>query len=426
MGTLTEEIFSRRLGRPVQAGEIVVAPVDYAMAHDVTGPLAIEAFRKLEVPLWDPERVIMVFDHILPANTVASAGLHKIVRDFADEYGVTHVFQEGICHQLMVEKGFIRPGGIVVGADSHSTTYGALGCFSAGFGSTDIAVTFATGKTWFRVPETIRINLRGALPPGIFPKDLALKVIRMLGAEGANYLAVEWGGEAVEAMSVDERLTLANLTVDFGGKAGLCEPDEHTRAYLGEAEVFDLHPIAPVYRSVIEVDAEKLEPQIACPPAIDNVQDLSAVEGTELDEVFVGSCANGRIEDLAIVAGYFKGKQVHSRTRTIVVPASKQIYMEALARGYIQTFMEAGALVMNAGCGPCLGRQHGVLGPGERALSTSNRNYAGRMGSAQAEIYLANPAVAAASALAGAIADPRLLPLPALPKKVWELVGGRN
>jgi 3-isopropylmalate/(R)-2-methylmalate dehydratase large subunit/methanogen homoaconitase large subunit len=227
-------------------------------------------------------------------------------------------------------------------------------------------------------------------------------------------------------MSIDERLTLANLTVDFGGKAGLCEPDEHTRAYLGEAEVLDLHPIAPVYRSVIEVDAERLEPQIACPPAIENVQDLSAVEGTELDEVFVGSCANGRIEDLAIVAGYFKGKQVHPRTRTIVVPASKQIYMEALARGYIQTFMEAGALVMNAGCGPCLGRQHGVLGPGERALSTSNRNYAGRMGSAQAEIYLANPAVAAASALAGMIADPRRLPLPDLSKRVWELVGVRN
>src|SRR5438270_12531 len=313
MGTLTEEIFSRRLGRDVHAGEIVVAPVDYAMAHDVTGPLAIEAFRHLEVPLWDPERVILVFDHILPANTVASAGLHKLVRDFATEYGVTHVFQEGICHQLMVEKGFIRPGGIVVGADSHSTTYGALGCFAAGFGSTDIAVTFATGRTWFRVPETIRINLRGALPPGIFPKDLALQVIRRLGAEGANYLAVEWGGEAVEAMSVDERLTLANLTVDFGGKAGLCEPDEQTRRYLGDAEVTDLHPVRPDYRLVLEVDAETLEPQIACPPAIDNVQDLSSVVGTQLDEVFVGSCANGRIEDLAIVAGYFPGRRRHPR-----------------------------------------------------------------------------------------------------------------
>ena len=422
MGTLTEEIFSRRLGRNVAAGEIVVAPVDYAMAHDVTGPLAIEAFRQLETPLWDPERVIFVFDHILPANTVAAAGLHRQVREFAAEYGVRHVFQEGICHQLMVEKGFIRPGGIVVGADSHSTTYGALGCFSAGFGSTDIAVTFATGRTWFRIPHTIRINLRGALPPGVFPKDLALKVIRRLGAEGANYLAVEWGGEAVEAMSVDDRLTLANLTVDFGGKAGLCEPDEHTREYLGEAQVVDLHPVRPDYLQVLEVDAESLEPQIACPPAIDNVKDLSDVEGRHLDEVFVGSCTNGRIEDLAIVAAYLKGHQVHPQTRTIVVPASRKVYMEALARGYIQTFMEAGALVMNAGCGPCLGRQHGVLGPGERALSTSNRNYAGRMGSAQAEIYLANPAVAAASALAGEIADPRLItPHPVPPPQ-----GGRE
>src|SRR5207249_10929343 len=208
----------------------------------------------------------------------------------------------------MVEKGFIRPGGIVVGADSHSTTYGALGCFAAGFGSTDIAVTFATGRTWFRVPETIRINLRGALPPGIFPKDLALQVIRRLGAEGANYLAVEWGGEAVEAMSVDERLTLANLTVDFGGKAGLCEPDEQTRRYLGDAEVADLHPVRPDYREVPEVDAETLEPQIACPPAIDNVQDLSVVEATQLDEVSVGSCANGRSEDVVFLAGCCQGR----------------------------------------------------------------------------------------------------------------------
>ena len=407
MDTLTEEIFSRRLGRRVQAGDVVVAPVDYAMAHDVTGPLAIEAFRTLNAPLWDPERVILVFDHILPANTVAAAGLHRMIRDFADEFGVPNVFQEGICHQVMVERGYARPGGIIVGADSHSTTYGALGCFSAGMGSTDIAVTFATGKTWFRVPETIRIELRGGLPPGVLAKDLALQVIRRLGAEGANYLAVEWGGEAVAAMTIAQRLTLANLTVDFGGKAGLCEPDEATRAYLGEAEVSDLRPIRPAYRELVEVDAQRLEPQVACPPAIDNVQDLSAVEGIALDEVFVGSCTNGRLEDLAIVAGYFQGRQVSPRTRTIVVPASKEVYLQALAAGYIRTFMEAGAIVMNAGCGPCLGRQHGVLGPGERALSTSNRNYAGRMGSPQAEIYLANPAVAAASALAGAIADPR-------------------
>ncbi len=407
MGTLTEEIFSRRLGRRVTAGQIVVSPVDYAMAHDVTGPLAIEAFRKLEVPVWDPDRVILVFDHILPANTVAAAGLHKMIREFAAEQGIRNLFQEGICHQVIVDKGFARPGGIIVGADSHSTTYGALACFAAGMGSTDIAVTFATGKTWFRIPETIRINIHGRLPAGVYPKDVALQVIRKLGAEGANYLAVEWGDEAVARMTMDQRLTLANLTVDFGGKAGLIEPDAVTRDYLGGGEIEDVHPHQPSYRQVMDVDAERIEPQVACPPAIDNVKDLSEVEGVELDEVFVGSCTNGRLEDLAIVAGYLAGRQVHPRTRTMIVPASKQVYLDALSAGYIETFLRAGAIVMNAGCGPCLGRQHGVLAPGERALSTSNRNYPGRMGSPQAEIYLASPAVAAASALAGAIADPR-------------------
>ncbi|HEY8677463.1 MAG TPA: 3-isopropylmalate dehydratase large subunit [Candidatus Dormibacteraeota bacterium] len=407
MGTLTEEIFSRRLGRRVRAGDTVVAPVDYVMGHDVTTPLAIEAFREMDMPLWDPERVILVFDHILPANTVVAAGMHKQIREFAQEFGITHVFQEGICHLLVVEKGFARPGGLLVGADSHSTTYGALGCFSAGMGSTDVGVIFATGKTWFKIPQTIRIELLGQLRPGVYAKDLALRIIKQLGAEGANYLAVEWGGEAVRRMTMDQRLTLTNLTVDFGGKAGLIEPDVVTRDYLGETDVADLHPHNPDYLQRIELDVEQVEPQIACPPAIDNVKDLSAVEGLELDEVFIGSCANGRLEDLAIVAGYLKGRQVHPRTRTMVVPGSRAIYLEALKAGYIESFMEAGAIVMNAGCGPCLGRQHGVLAPGERALSTSNRNYPGRMGSAEAEIYLASPAVAAASALAGAIADPR-------------------
>ena len=408
MGTLTEEIFSRRLGRTVHAGEIVVAPVDYAMAHDVTGPLAIEAFRKLEVPLWDPERVIMVFDHILPANTVAAAGLHKIVRDFADEFGVTHVFQEGICHQLMVEKGFIRPGGIVVGADSHSTTYGALGCFSAGFGSTDIAVTFATGKTWFRVPETIRINLHGLLHAGIYPKDLALQVIRRLGAEGANYLAVEWGGETVQRMSLDQRLTLANLSADMGGKAGLCEVDDTTLRGTSPIEGVPIpRPRAPRYAETLHIDVSGLQPQVAMPPAADNVHDIADVAGTPIDEVYIGSCTNGRLEDIEVTASYLAGHTVHPNTRTVVVPASRRIYTDALRRGWIETIIEAGALVMNPGCGPCLGRQHGVVAAGERVVSTSNRNYPGRMGSPDAEIYLTSPAVAAATAVAGCIADPR-------------------
>jgi 3-isopropylmalate/(R)-2-methylmalate dehydratase large subunit/methanogen homoaconitase large subunit len=407
MGTLVEEIFSRRLGRPVRAGDTVVAEVDAVMAHDVTGPLAIDAFRSLEMPLWNPERTVFSFDHVFPSNSIAASELHRRIREFAVEYGVKNLFAEGICHLVMVERGFARPGGIVVGADSHSTTYGAMGCFATGMGSTDIGVTMATGRSWFRIPETLRIEVSGELPRGVQAKDLALSVIRRMGAEGANYLSVEWGGPTVSAMGVSERLTLANLSIDFGAKCGLIEVDAATWSYLGLADGGVLRPDAPRYLDVLAVDASTLEPQIAAPPAIDNVRPVGELVGTRLDEVFIGSCTNGRIEDLAIVAGLLAGRQVHPDTRTIIVPGSRQTYLQALERGYIGTFLRSGAVVMNAGCGPCLGRQHGTLGPGERALSTSNRNYPGRMGSPEAEIYLANPAVAAVSALAGAITDPR-------------------
>jgi 3-isopropylmalate dehydratase large subunit len=407
MGTLVEEILSRRLGRRVRAGDTVVAEVDAVMAHDVTGPLAIEAFRSLGMPLWNPERTVFSFDHVFPSNSVAASELHRRIREFATEHGVRNLLAEGICHIVMVERGFVRPGGLVVGADSHSTTYGALGCFATGMGSTDIGVTMATGRSWFRVPDTLRIEVRGELPRGVQAKDVALHVIRQLGAEGANYLAVEWAGPAVSAMGMSERLTLANLSVDFGAKCGLCEVDRVTWEYLGLDDGGELRPDDPRYLEVLEVDATRLEPQVAAPPQIDNVRSLSEVAGTRLDEVFIGSCANGRIEDLAVAAALLEGRQVHPETRTIIVPGSRRTYAQALQRGYIDTFVRAGALVMAAGCGPCLGRQHGTLGPGERALSTSMRNYPGRMGSPDAEIYLANPAVAAASALAGAIADPR-------------------
>jgi 3-isopropylmalate dehydratase large subunit len=408
MGTLTEEIFSRRLGRAVHAGDTVVADVDVALAHDVTGPLAIEAFRQLNAPLWDASRVVFSFDHVMPANTVAAAELHRIIREFCVEHGVTNLFAEGICHQVIVDRGFARPGGIVVGADSHSTTYGGLGCFATGLGSTDIGVVFATGKTWFRIPQTIRIDVRGALPPGVYAKDLALHTIRRLGADGADYCAVEWTGEAVRAMGVDERLTLCNLSTDFGAKTGLVEPDEVTRSHTGGEDV-DLHPIRPDYAQTLVIDAGSLRPQVAVHPSIDNVHDIDDVSGTRLDEVFIGSCTNGRLSDLALAAGILAGRTVHPRTRTIVVPASRSVYLDALAAGYIETFALAGALVLNPGCGPCLGRQHGVMGPGERVLSTSNRNYPGRMGSPDAQIFLASPAVAAASAVAGAITDPATL-----------------
>ncbi len=407
MGTLVEEILSRRLGRTVRAGNTVVAEVDAVMAHDVTGPLAIDAFRNLGMPLWSPERTVFSFDHVFPSNSVAASELHRRIRDFAAEHGVRNLFAEGICHIVMVERGFVRPGGIVVGADSHSTTYGALGCFATGMGSTDIGVTMATGRSWFLVPETLRIEVKGALPRGVQAKDVALHLIRRLGAEGANYLAVEWAGSAVSAMGISERLTLANLSVDFGAKCGLCEVDAATWAYLGLADGGELGPRHPRYLDVLGVDAAALEPQVAAPPQIDNVHPLSELAGTHLDEVFIGSCANGRIEDLALAAAILDGRQVHPETRTIIVPGSRGVYVSALERGYIDTFVRAGAVVMAAGCGPCLGRQHGTLGPGETALSTSMRNYPGRMGSPDADIYLANPAVAAASALAGAIADPR-------------------
>jgi 3-isopropylmalate dehydratase large subunit len=408
MGTLTEEIFSRRLSRAVHAGDTVVADVDVALAHDVTGPLAIEAFRQLQSPLWDATRVVFSFDHVMPANTVAAAELHRIIREFCVEHGVTNLFAEGICHQVMVDRGFAQPGGIVVGADSHSTTYGGLGCFATGLGSTDIGVVFATGKTWFRVPQTIRIDVRGAMPQGVYAKDLALHAIRNLGADGADYCAVEWSGEAVRAMSVDERLTLCNLSTDFGAKTGLVEPDEVTLRHTGGEDI-DLHPVRPEYAQTLVIEAASLRPQVAVHPSIDNVHDIDDVSGTPLDEVFIGSCTNGRLSDLAVAAAILAGRTVSPRTRTIVVPASRGVYLDALAAGYIETFALAGALVLNPGCGPCLGRQHGVMGPGERVLSTSNRNYPGRMGSPDAMIYLASPAVAAASAVAGVITDPATL-----------------
>jgi len=407
MGTLAEEIMTRRLGRRVRAGDTVVAEVDAVMAHDVTGPLAIDAFRRLEMPLWNPERTVFSFDHVFPSNSVAASELHRRIREFAAQHGVRNLFAEGICHIVMVERGFVIPGGLVVGADSHSTTYGALGCFATGMGSTDIGVTMATGRSWFQVPETLRIEVSGVLPRGVQAKDLALHVIRRMGAEGANYLAVEWGGPTVAAMGISERLTLSNLSVDFGAKCGLCEVDATTWAYLHLPDGGPLRPDGPVYVDLIDIDASSLEPQVAAPPAIENVRPLSELAGIRLDEVFIGSCANGRIEDMAIVAGMLEGRQVNPDTRTIIVPGSRTTYVQALERGYIDTFVRAGAVVMAAGCGPCLGRQHGTLGPGERALSTSMRNYPGRMGSPDADIFLANPAVAAASALAGVIADPR-------------------
>ena len=408
MGTLVEEIIGNRVGHQVTAGETVVAPVDCAVAHDVTAPLAIEAFERMEMPVHDPQRVVLVFDHVMPAATVAAAELHQRIRRFAAEHAVRNLFAEGICHIIMVERGFARPGGIVVGADSHSTTYGALGCFSTGMGSTDVGVILATGRTWFRVPETLRIEVTGELAQPLTAKDVALHVLGRIGGDGADYMAVEWGGETVERMTLDQRLTLANLSADMGGKAGLCEVDRTT---LSGTMLHDGVPLprsrSPRYAETLHINVAGLQPQVAVPPAADNVHDIADVAGTPIDEVYIGSCTNGRLEDIEVTAAYLAGRTVHPNTRTVVVPASRRIYTEALRRGWIEVIIEAGALVMNPGCGPCLGRQHGVVAAGERVVSTSNRNYPGRMGSPDAEIYLTSPAIAAATAIAGCITDPR-------------------
>jgi 3-isopropylmalate/(R)-2-methylmalate dehydratase large subunit/methanogen homoaconitase large subunit len=410
MGTLTEEIFSRRLGRRVRAGEIVVAPVDYAMSHDNTTPLAIESFHQMGRPLWDPERVIIIFDHMVPAPTTAAAELHRIIRSFIQEQGIRHVFTEGISHQVLVEKGFILPGGLVVGADSHSITYGALGCFGTGMGSTDVAVIYATGKSWFRVPESMRIELHGELQAGVYVKDVCLALARELDVDGATYMAMEYGGEAVRAMGISERMTLANMSIEMGAKAGLVEPDERTIDYVTPRarEAFEpLYPDRPEYVQTVELDVAALGPQVARPHEVSNVGPVSDVEGTPLDQVFIGTCTNGRLDDLAIAARILEGRTVHPNTRLVVTPASKEVYLEALRQGYIHTLVAAGAQVTNAGCGPCIGRHQGVLAAKERALTTQNRNFRGRMGDATSELYLGSPATAAASAIAGHIADPR-------------------
>ncbi len=410
MGTLTEEIFSRRIGRPVHAGEIIIAPVDYVMSHDNTTPLAIESFRKLERPLFDRERVIIAFDHMVPAPTVAAAELHKRIRAFIAEEGITNVLTEGICHQVMIERGFVVPGGLVVGADSHSCTYGALGCFGTGMGSTDVAVIFATGKSWFRIPDTMRITLHGELQHGVFAKDICLALARQLDVDGATSMAVEYGGEAVRRMDLSQRMTLSNMSIEMGAKAGLVEPDDVTVAYL-EGRARDAYepvlPDHPEYAQSIELDVSDLTPQVACPNEVSNVTSVTEVEGTRLDQVFIGTCTNGRVDDLAIAAQVLAGQTVHDGTRLVITPASRDVYLEALRRGYITTLMEAGAQITNAGCGPCIGRHQGVLGSHERALTTQNRNFKGRMGDPSSELYLGSPATAAASAIAGYITDPR-------------------
>jgi 3-isopropylmalate dehydratase large subunit len=414
MGTLIEEIFSRKAGKQVQAGEILLLDVDYIMSHDNTTPLAIKAFRDIGKPILDKSKIVIHFDHAYPAPNVLAAENHKKIIEFVKEQGLPHLLHQGVCHQVMIEEGYITPGAIVIGADSHSNTYGAMGAFGTGLGSTEIGVAWITGKCWFKVPETIRVELSGQAQAGVYAKDVMIHIAGLLGMDGGTYRSVEFGGEYIDNLPMHERIIFPNMSTEIGAKCGLIAADDVTINYLenetpakGKGPFERILPVNPRYERVLEVDVSVLTPQVACHPDVDNVKPLTEVEGLEVHEVYIGTCTNARYEDLEIVANMLKGKKVNPLVRVIVTPASDRIYRKALTNGLIDILMDAGCTVTGSGCGACIGRHGGILAPGERALTTMNRNFIGRMGSPLSEIYLASPATAAATALTGRITDPR-------------------
>lgn len=413
--TMAEKIMAKASGnREAKAGEIVMANIDVAMTHDLTGPLSVESFRKIGLKnVWDPDKIVVLFDHQVPADSLDAAANHIMLREFVEDQGINNFYdvREGVCHQVLPEKGHIVPGEVVVGTDSHTCTHGALGAFSTGIGSTDMAMVFATGKLWFKIPETIKFDIQGSLKDYVYAKDVVLHIIGEIGADGATYKACEFAGETTREMSVSERMVLCNMAIEMGGKTGLVEPDEKTVNYLKnrttkEYEILKTDIDAESLET-LEIDVNDLEPQIACPHNVDNVKPISEVGGISIDQVFLGSCTNGRLEDLRTAAEIVKGHQVSDKVRMLVIPASREVYLQAMDEGLLRIFAESGALVCNPCCGPCLGGHIGLVGPGEVSLSTSNRNFQGRQGSPEAEVYLSSAAVAASSALKGSITDPR-------------------
>ncbi|WP_445474348.1 3-isopropylmalate dehydratase large subunit [Methanococcoides methylutens] len=417
--TISEKIFSKASGKPVKAGEFVLANIDRAMTHDITGPLAIDGFYdimrdKEEKKVWDPSKIVIVFDHQVPADSLHASANHIKLRKFAKEQGILNYdVYEGVCHQVMPEMGHVKPGDLIVGSDSHTCAYGSLGAFSTGVGSTDMAAVFASGKLWFKVPDTIRFEVNGKLPKHVYSKDLILHLIGDVGAEGARYMAAEYAGSTIEGLSISERMTVSNMAIEMGGKAGIIEPDKVTEAYLQERiPDYKLDPYwksdeEAEYAEFHDYDVSDLEPQVACPHNVDNVKPVTEVEGTKLDQIFVGSCTNGRFEDIKVVAEMMGDEPVAKGVRLLIIPASRTEYMKVLRAGYVEQFMEAGAMVESPCCGPCMGGSFGLLGDGEVGLATSNRNFKGREGSPESFVYLSSPATAAASALTGEITDPR-------------------
>lgn len=410
---ITEKILAHASGaKEVHPDEIIEANVDLAMSHDGTTPPTVKTFQKIADHVWDPEKIVIVFDHNIPANNIGSAEFQKITRKFAKTQGIKKIYAhgEGICHQVLPEKGLIKPGTVVLGADSHTCTYGAFGAFATGMGATDMAMVYATGKTWLMVPGSFKIDVKGEFKEYVTPKDLILKIISKIGSYGATYQALEFCGKTIDQMDVPGRLTMCNMAVECGAKNGIMKPNQAVLDYLKARNIKDFNMFHSdedsTYEREYHFDVHEMEPQIACPHNVDNVYPLSQVDGHDIDQAFIGSCTNGRLEDLRLAAEVLKGFKVHEDVRLIIAPASKRIYQEALQEGIMETLLDAGAIICNPGCGPCLGAHMGVLGQGEVCISTTNRNFLGRMGDPGSEVYLANPAVVASSAIAGEIKGP--------------------
>lgn len=411
--TFSEKILGLKAQKEVQAGEVVTVSPDYILSHDNSAAI-IKEFRKLGVKdVMFPQKLVIILDHVVPAASEKYALNHKTIREFVSGQKIQNFFDipSGICHQVFSENGFALPGKLILGADSHTTSYGAFGAFAAGIGRSEVASLWATNEIWLRVPETIKIEIEGELPSGVYAKDVILKIIGDKGADRANYKAVEFAGEAVKKFSLASRLVLSNMAAEMGAKNGYFEPDEETLLWLkGRAkDIFKVTNSDPdaKYEAVLNYDISSLEPQVACPHTVDNVKPISEAEGTEFHQAVIGTCTNGRFEDLEIAARILKGKKVHPNVRVLIIPASRQEYLHALKKGILEILAEAGCVILNPGCGPCLGAHQGILAPGEVALSTANRNFRGRMGSREAQIYLASPATVAASSLEGKITDPR-------------------
>lgn len=413
--TMTEKILAAHAGcECVVPGQLIRAKVDFLLANDITAPQAIPEFDKIGRPVFDPDKIALIPDHFIPNKDIKSAEQAKTMRDFAHKHKISHyveVGRMGIEHVLLPEKGWVRPGEVIIGADSHTCTYGAIGAFATGVGGTDLGAAMATGDTWFKVPSTIKVDLTGTLPEWVSGKDVILTIIGLIGVDGARYQALEFTGPGVAALSMSDRFTISNMAVEAGGKNGIFPVDEKTVEYLKDRtnhpyKVYVSDPDA-VYARQIDINLGELRPVVALPHLPENVKPVDQMPETRIDQVVIGSCTNGRIEDFEQAAKVLAGHKIHPEVRAIIIPGTQEVYLEAMKRGYVKQFIEAGAVVSTPTCGPCLGGYMGILAAGERCVSTTNRNFRGRMGHVDSEVYLASPAVAAASAVMGRIAEPR-------------------